>query len=159
MENLVCKSWSVAEETYGFATTVYGVCAKNHRSHVFRVEADLIGGGIRKQFHGNCKAKLYSINYKLAAAIQMMGNGNTDVATLAGFLELPASWSSISRHMQMAEEVMGPVQIKKREESEVDALREEVEAHRENNDLLLHECKIVDHEHPPLPMIKGSYGN
>ena len=48
---------------------------------------------------------------------------------------------------------------KKREESEVDALREEVEAHRENNDLLLHECKIVDHEHPPLPMIKGSYGN
>ena len=66
-----------------------------------------------KEFHGNCKAKLYSINYKLAAAIQTMGNGNTDVATLAGFLELPASWSSVSRHMQMAEEVMGPVQIKK----------------------------------------------
>jgi len=74
----------------------------------------------------------------LAAAIQTMGNGNTDVATLAGFLELPASWSSVSRHMQMAEEVMGPVQITKREESEVDALREEIEAHRENDDLLLH---------------------
>ena len=45
MEDRVCKSWSVAEETYGFATTVYGVCAKKHRSHVYRVEADLIGGG------------------------------------------------------------------------------------------------------------------
>ena len=45
MEDRVCKSWSVAKETYGFATTVYGVCAKKHRSHVYRVEADLIGGG------------------------------------------------------------------------------------------------------------------
>lgn len=29
VENTMCTSLSVAEETYGFTTTIYGVCGKN----------------------------------------------------------------------------------------------------------------------------------
>ena len=46
----------------------------------------------------------------------------------------------------------------KKIESETDALAHEIELARECNDLELHECTIEGHEHPPLPMIKGSYG-
>ena len=53
---------------------------------------------------------------------------------------------------------MGPVQMKKREESEIDSLVDEIEAHCQNNDLEHHSCNIAGHEHEALPMVKGSYG-
>ena len=98
------------------------------------------------------------MNYRVAAAMQQIGYGNTDAATLAGFLDLPGSWSLIARHMKRVEEVMGPVQVQKREESEMDAASGEVEAQKEHDDHRTHECTIEGHEHPPLPMVKGTYG-
>ena len=49
-----------------------------------------------------------SIYYKLTAAIQQMGCGYTDVATLAGFLDIPATWTSVVRYMKGVESVMEP---------------------------------------------------
>ena len=87
-----------------------------------------------------------------------MGCGNTDAATLAGFLNLPGSWSSIERHMKRVEEVMGPVQMQKREESKMDAASGEVQAQKEHDDYQTHKCTIEGHDHPPLPLVKGTYG-
>ena len=157
-EDVICKGFLVAEETYGFATTLYGVCAKRHHSHVFRVDAEKIGADVRRGFHASARGKCYSINYKMAAAIQQMGCGSADVATLAGFLELPSSGSSVVQQLKTAEQVMGSIQIATRKLSEIEAVREEIKAHEENNDLLTHACTIKGFEHPPLPMLKGSYG-
>ena len=61
--------------------------------------------------------------------------------------------------MQAVETVMGPVQIVKKEESEMDALMDEVQCHIDHSDHMTHQCSIDGHEHPPLPLIKGLYGN
>ena len=55
---------------------------------------------------------------------------------------------------------MGPIQISNRECSERDALAAEIEAAKteEKGGLQYHACTIKDHEHAPLPRIKGSYG-
>ena len=109
--------------------------------------------------HGSQRAKTFAINYKLAAAMQQMGCGSTDIATLAGFLDIPVSWSSVARHMKAVEEVMGPIQIEKKEESEMEAVRIEVQSQMDHDDHLTHESTIEGHEHPPLPLIKCSHGN
>lgn len=87
-----------------------------------------------------------------------MGCGYTDGGTLAGFLDLPICWDSLRNGLSRVESAMGDIQIKKREESEVDAILDEVKAHRENNDFEEHSCNMEDHQHPPLPMLKVSYG-
>ena len=104
---------------------------------------------MRRGFHASARGKYYSINYKMAAAIQQMGCGSADVATLAGFLELPSSGSSVVQQLKTAEQVMGSIQISTRKLSEIEAVR---------NGLLTHACTIKGFEHPPLPMLKGSYG-
>ena len=54
---------------------------------------------------------------------------------------------------------MGPVQIENREKREIEALvAAKIEAYCNNDDHEYHSCEISRHEHPPLPMIKGSYG-
>ena len=53
---------------------------------------------------------------------------------------------------------MGPVQIQNREKSEIEALAAEIKAHRNIDDLEYHSRDMAEHEHLPLPMIKGSYG-
>ena len=62
--------------------------------------------------------------------------------------------------MKRAEEVMGPIQISNRECSERDALVAEIEATKteDKGGLQYNTCTIKEHEHAPLPRIKGSYG-
>ena len=108
---MLCSQFSVAEESYGIATSVFGVCAKKQNSHVFQVDAPLISKNMRETFHGLARAKTFLVNYQLAAEIQAMGCGSTDVATLVAFLNLPASWSTVTSHMKQCEKVMGPIQI------------------------------------------------
>ena len=158
IEDCICKQFSVQEETYGLATSIYGVCGRKKDSHVFRINADKISGNIRSGFHKNSRHNLFAINYRLCAAIQQMGCGFTDASTLAGFLDLPVTWDTMNYCMRKVEAVMGPIQLAKREECEIEALEEEIEAHHDYNDLLYHSCNIDGHKHPPLPMIKGTYG-
>ena len=47
----------------------------------------------------------------------------------------------------------------KREESEMDALTDEVQSHIDHDDHMTQECTIEGHEHPPLPLVKGSYSS
>ena len=98
------------------------------------------------------------MNYRLCLALQMMGCGNTDGGTLAGFLDLPVPWDTVNDCIKSVESVMGPLQIEKRKESEAAAVIAEIKAHEENNDLEYHECNDEEHGHGPLPMLKGSYG-
>ena len=114
---------------------LYGVCGKKHRSHVFRVDAEQIGEAVRKTFHKNSKGKQFSVNYKVAVALQQMGCGTTDVATLAGFVDLPSSGSAIEKQIKQVERVIGEIQIVKREESKVEALPDEVIVHENEDDL------------------------
>ena len=46
--------------------------------------------------------------------------------------------------------------MRKREESEIDAVAEEIAAMRENNDYAEHLCDIEGHQDPPLPIVKGT---
>lgn len=78
------------------------------------------------------------------------------MATLIVFLDLPVPWSLVAKIMKQVEAVVGPVQIWK---SEMDTLVGDIESHKEHGDEKPHGCTIVDHIHPPLPMIKGEYGN
>ena len=87
-----------------------------------------------------------------------MGCDTTDIATLAIFLDLSLSWSTLNWHLREVEKVLGPVEEMIKKESEKYALAVEVALHLQNNDLEKHECTIEGHEHAPLPMIKGSYG-
>ena len=91
IEEAICKSFTIAEETFGVATSLIGVCRRSKRSHTFRIDAERISENIRSTFHKNAKYKKYAINYRLCAALQQMGCGNTDAATLAGFLDLPVT--------------------------------------------------------------------
>ena len=71
-----------------------------------------------------------------------MGCDNTDVATLAGFLDIPATWMSVARHMKGAEAVMGPLPMLNREEGEMDDLTDEVQSYIDHDDHITHECTI-----------------
>ena len=88
-----------------------------------------------------------------------MGYGPTDMGTLAGFLDINCSSHTIMKHMKAVEQIMGPIQIKKKEESMIDAIAEEVTETKAAGVYEEHKCKICGHEHPPLPMLTGSYGN
>ena len=125
---------------------------------MFQIDAPLISKNMREIFHGLARAKTFSVNYQLAAAIQAMDCGSTDVATLVAFLDLPASWSTVTSHMKQCEKVMGPIQISLADESKKDALADEINCTGDADELVLHECSIKGHEHPPLPKLKGSYG-
>lgn len=81
-----------------------------------------------------------------------MGCGNTCIATLAGFLDIPVLY------MKGVVVVMWPVQIVKKEESEMDALLDELQRHMDHNDRMTHQRSIEGHEHPPFSLIKSSYG-
>lgn len=59
--------------------------------------------------------------------------------------------------MRHVEKLMGPIQLIKREENEIAAVADEIKAHIENNDDNKRECEMDGHDHPPRPMIKGSY--
>lgn len=48
IEDMTISSFSVAEETYRFATLSYGRCGKEYHSHIFWVVADKIGVEMRK---------------------------------------------------------------------------------------------------------------
>ena len=104
------------------------------------------------------KGKIYTINYQLVVAMQMTGCGYTDIATLAGFLDLLTMWSAIAYHMLRVEKIMRPVQILLAYKSKKEAIAEEVVTIEEAGDLEHKTCFIVRQEHPPLLMLKGSYG-
>ena len=70
MEDMVFKEFSVVEETYGIDTSLYEMCAKKSQSNVFRADTDNIAADIRNDMHRNSRGKLYSLNYKITAAIQ-----------------------------------------------------------------------------------------
>ena len=122
----------------------------------FRIDADKIS--FSNNFHANSRAKKFAINYKVVGAMQQMGCGNTDITTLSVFLDLPTSAAVVTWTLREVEAVLGPVQILKKEESERDAVALEVSLHQDNDDLETHECTMEGHTHPPLSMIKGSYG-
>ena len=114
--------------------------------------------GPEKYFHHHARGETLPLNYQLSAAVQSIGCGPADASTLSGFIDLPGK--SIEYHLKNAEKVLGKIQIEKRKLSEDDAVRNEVKAHKEHEKegLKYHECTMEGHEHPPLPMIKGSYG-
>ena len=63
----------VVEESYGFATSLYWICGRKQRSHVFWIDGDKIGAAMRNKMYRSQRAKTFAINYKLAAAMQQMG--------------------------------------------------------------------------------------
>ena len=54
--------------------------------------------------------------------------------------------------------MLGPVQLLLADESRKEAIADEIERTEKASDLEYKECTIAGHEHPPLPMLKGSYG-
>ena len=109
--------------------------------------------------HGNTKGRLYAINYQLTAAMQQMGVGPSAMETLCAFLEL-ANVSAIGQQIAKAEKVLGPIQLKKREESEEEAIREEISAtEAAKGTIPTHICEEAGHEHPPLPLLDTNFGN
>ena len=87
-----------------------------------------------------------------------MGCGYTDAGTLGGFLDLPVCSDTLRNGMKRVEDYLGAIQIRKREESEKDAVAEEIAMMKLKNDYTEHSCDIEGHQHPPLPMVKGTYG-
>ena len=57
IEDRILSLFSVVEETYVFATSLYGICGKKIRSHVLRVDADKVGVEMQNRMHGNERAK------------------------------------------------------------------------------------------------------
>ena len=153
----ICCDFIVCEETFGFATTVYGTCRREKRPHTFQIMPKMVGSSIRKNLHKNMKSQQYAINYQLCAAIQQMGCGPSDAIMLAGFLDM-SSGDKIKRALQQVEKVLGPVEEKLKEECEIEAVNDEIRLARENDDLEMHECDVSGHEHPSLPKLKVSYG-
>ena len=72
-------------------------------------------------------------------------------------MDLPSS-ARIDKHMAVVEKALGSVQEEMREASQKDALEEEVALAKEQNDLAYHKCTVIGHEHGPMPLVKGSYG-
>ena len=113
-EEEICRDFSLAEDTFSIATSLFGMCSQKHKPHIFRVDADLVGVEVCKKLHGNARGGKFALNYKLTVAIQQMGNGVSQMETLYGFLDLPLStslWSQIGK----ADELLGKVQIEKME--------------------------------------------
>ena len=153
----ICCDFVVCEETFGFATTVYGTCKRERHAHTFQIVPQMVGSSIRKNLHKNMKSQQFAINYQLCAAIQQMGCGPSDAIMLSGFLDI-SSGDKIKRALQQVEKILGPVEEKLKEECEIDAVNDEVRLARENNDLEMHECNMHGYEHKPLPKLKISYG-
>lgn len=108
---MVCCEFAGLEETYDFATSIYGICNTKKKSHVFGLILRRLEELFGMDFFGNARVKPYAVNYHVAAIMQVMGCGNSDVATLTGFLDLPTSWSVVSKHMRDAEKVVWPIKI------------------------------------------------
>lgn len=70
IEDPIVSPFAIREETYGFATSLFGVCGKKTRPHVFQVDADKIIAHIREGMHKNARAKRLAMNYRVAAAMQ-----------------------------------------------------------------------------------------
>ena len=158
IEDSICKSFAVSEETYGFATSLFGICERKIRSHTFRVDADEVGNRIKKNLNGNAKSKRYVLNYKAVAAMQQMGCGTSDMANLSAFLDLPTNADNINYHIKSVEKVLGKEQLAKREESEIEAVTLEIQENEKEEEMKMHECAIPGKTHGPLPILKGSYG-
>lgn len=62
-------------------------------------------------FYKNARCKLFSVNYQVAEVMQQMGCGSIDIATLAGFLDLPISGFSIAQHMNQVEREIGGLKL------------------------------------------------
>ena len=158
IEDQICCNFHVSEETWGVATALYGRCKRERKPHCFSVDAVQISKGpVKDALHPNSRTAKYSINHQLCAAIQQMGCGATGVKMLTGFLDLPSS-GKIDKHVAVVEKTLGSVQERMREESQKDALQEEIALMKAHNDLEFHECSVEGHEHGPLPKVKGSYG-
>ena len=157
IESHIMCDFVLSERTCGIVTSIYGVCKRARKPHIFEFLPENVNKDVCTTVHENSKVKLFALNYKLAAAIQSMGCGSSDATKLVGFLDFPCG-DKIERHLRLVEEVLGPIQEKLRTASEIDAVQDEVRATQENNDLHYHECSIVGHEHPRLPMLKCSYG-
>ena len=156
-DNISCEM-HVAEETWGVATTLYGRCKRKNKPHHFTVNAlEISDGPVKQKLHQNSKTAKYSINHQLCAAMQQMGCGPSDVKMLTGFMDLPSS-ARIDKHMAVVEKALGSVQEEMREASQKDALEAEVALAKAQNDLAYHKCTVIGHEHGPMPMVKGSYG-
>ena len=84
-----------------------------------------------------------------------MGCGATGVKILTGFVDLP-SRDKIDKHIAVVEKNLGSAQERMREESQKEALKEEIALMKENNDLEFHECTVEGHEHGLIPKVKGS---
>ena len=106
MEDEVCKEFSLGEENFGMATSIFGVCTRKKKPHIFHVDADFVGADVRKKLHGNAKGGKFDLNYKLTASMQQMVNGVSQMETLCGFLDLLCS-SSLWSHIEKAEKVLG----------------------------------------------------
>lgn len=138
VEDPICKEFSLSEEMYGFATSIFDICIQKIDAHAFHINVEKILGNICNKFHKNMRAKSFSLNYQLPVAMQQMGCGNTDVATLSEFLGILTLGSPLSRHMW--------------------DVADEIKVHMDSANLKTRECKIDGHEHPPILMIKGAYG-
>ena len=90
--------------------------------------------------------------------MQQMGNGYTDIGTLVSFLDLPTCAETVAYNLQMVERVLGPVQLIQKDASEINSLQIELDMMVEKEAKQTYECTIEDKKHPPLPMVKGSYG-
>ena len=54
---------------------------------------------------------------------------------------------------------MGPIQLKKREESKEEAIAEEIAAtEAAKGTLCVHACEEAGHEHPSLPLLDTTFG-
>ena len=159
LESHLCCDFRVGEETYGVATSIFGFCARPRKPHVFCIEANKIGPDICKTFHGNARGKHYAANYKMAAAMQQMGVGETDIETLCGFMDLPSS-ASCHNHIRQAEAMAGPIQISLQKESEEEARFHEIELTKQiyNSTENTYRCTIEGHEYGPFEKVTGCIG-
>lgn len=49
LEELVCQSFTLGEETYGFGTDLFAVCGRKIRPHSFRIDANRVSADVRKK--------------------------------------------------------------------------------------------------------------
>ena len=117
-EERICTDYVISEETFGIATSLSGICKRKNNPHVFWLSADVISKNkIKKlKIHGNSQSAKFSLNYKLVAAMQQMGNGYTDIGTLVSFLDLPTCAETVAYNLRMVERVLGPVQLSTKDE-------------------------------------------
>ena len=156
-EERICSYFVIEEETYGLATCIHGRCSKERKPHSFEIAPKMISRRFRATLHKNSKAKLFAINYQLAAAMQQMGCGPSDARVLVGFLEV-AHGESIMKMLKNIEGVIGPIEENIRVICEKEAVQCEAIEAQKNNDYSTHECVVEGHEHGPLPKLKSSYG-